>query len=123
MNHLKTPTFCTDYRVILIAFVTLLFYSGSILLAQETSSGKMKVYPSLGIAAGFFNPVVDVNDYITESFAGSGISTEFGTTDIFANFEIKGGVNFRLKRVDFSGELAFAIAPKWVIVHRPIDRN
>jgi hypothetical protein len=122
MKHLKNSAFCRQNKIIFIAVFILFLYTGSTLSAQETSSGNMKVYPSFGIAAGFFNPR-DVNDYIKASFAGSGISTEFGTTDIFANYEIKGGVTFRLKRVDFSGELAFAIAPKWVIVENGSNMN
>ncbi len=35
---------------------------------------------------------------------------------MFANYEIHGGVTFRLKNMDFSGELAFAISPKWIFV-------
>jgi hypothetical protein len=120
MKHLKNSVFSLFSQTILITSGILLFCTCNLLFAQETSSGKMKVYPSIGIAAGFFNPG-DVNDYITAS-AGN-ISTTFGTTDIFANYEIKGGVTFRLKRVDFSGEFAFAIAPKWIVVTNGNNMN
>jgi hypothetical protein len=115
MKHLKTSISAGCCRIMLIAAGILLYVNVNMLFSQETGSGKMRVYPSFSISAGFFNPG-DVNDYISGSFAGSGISTEFGTTDMFANYEIKGAVTFRLKRVDFSGELGYGIAPKWVIV-------
>jgi hypothetical protein len=92
------------------------------LLAQETSSGQMKVYPSFGIAAGFFHPS-DVNDYIAASLAVAGVTKQYGTTDMFVNYEIHGGVTFRWKRMDFSGEFALAYAPKWVLVENGDNMN
>lgn len=120
MKHLKNEVFSGYYRIIPIMSGILLFCTCNMLVAQETSSGKMRVYPSIGIAAGFFNPG-DVNDYIAAS-AGA-MSTEFGTTDMFVNYEIKGGVTFRLKHVDFSGDLAFGVAPKWIIVTNGSNMN
>jgi hypothetical protein len=120
MKHLKNKVFSGYCRIIPILSGILLFCTCNILVAQETSSGKMRVYPSIGIAAGFFNPG-DVNDYIAAS-AGN-ISTTFGTTDMFVNYEIKGGVTFRLKHVDFSGDLAYGIAPKWIIVTNGSNMN
>jgi len=82
----------------------------------------MKIYPSFGVAAGFFHPE-DVNDYIAASLAIEGVTKQYGTTDMFANYEIHGGVTFRLKSMDFSGELAFAFAPKWIIVENGDNIN
>jgi hypothetical protein len=42
---------------------------------------------------------------------------------MFVNYEIHGGVTFRLKQVDFSGELAFAISPKWILVENGSNMN
>jgi hypothetical protein len=115
MNPLKNPINCWSSKFLLFTSILILIHAYGQLNAQETGSGNLKIYPSFGIAAGFFNPG-DVNDYIAAEYASAGMSTEFGTTDIFASYEIKAGLNFRLKRIDFSGELAFAIAPKWIIV-------
>jgi hypothetical protein len=109
-------------RIILASFVILSFQISSRLLAQGTGSEKMQIYPSFGVAAGFFNPG-DVNDYIAASMAIAGVTKQYGTSDIFANYEIHGGVTFRLKRMDFSGELAFAFAPKWILVENGNNMN
>ncbi len=63
------------------------------------------------MAVGFFYPG-DVNDYIEASLANAGVTKQYGTTDMFLNYQIHGGVTFRLKRMDFSGELAFAVCSK-----------
>lgn len=122
MNQLKNSTFTNSCRIIFVTSVILLFYACNILLAQETSSGNMKIYPSFGFAAGFFYPG-DVNDYIAASLALAGVTKQYGTTDMFMNYEIHGGVTFRLKRMDFSGELAYAFAPKWIIVENGNNMN
>ncbi len=122
MRHLKNSVFCNCYRSMLITSIIILFPVGNMLLAQETSEGNMKIYPSFGVAAGFFYPG-DVNDYIAASMAIAGVEKQYGTTDMFMNYEIHGGVTFRLKRMDFSGELAFAFAPKWILVENGENMN
>jgi hypothetical protein len=122
MNHTKNSAFANSCRIIFVTSAILLFHAGSILLAQETTSGNMKIYPSFGIAAGFFYPG-DVNDYIAASLDIAGVTKQYGTTDMFMNYEIHGGVTFRLKKMDFSGELAFAIAPKWILVENGNNMN
>jgi hypothetical protein len=115
MKNLKNSAFRNYCRIISITLLILLFYASNLLNAQETSSGNMKIYPSFGVAAGFFYPE-NVNDYIAASLVVAGVTKQYGTTDMFVNYEIHGGVTFRLKKVDFSGELAFAFAPKWIFV-------
>jgi hypothetical protein len=122
MNPLKNSAFANSCRTLFVTAVILLFYACNFLFAQETSSGNMKIYPSFGIAAGFFYPG-DVNDYIAASLAVAGVTKQYGTTDMFMNYEIHGGVTFRLKRMDFSGELAFAFAPKWILVENGDNMN
>ena len=100
----------------------MLYCGCNVLMAQESNSGSMKIYPSFGIAAGFFYPG-DVNDYIAASLAVAGVTKQYGTTDMFMNYEIHGGVTFRLKKVDFSGEFAFAFAPKWILVENGDNMN
>ena len=115
MKHLTESDLYDYCRNILIPSVFLLFLISNKLAAQETSPEKLMVYPSFGVAAGFFSPG-DVNDAIEASLARAGVTKQYGTTDIFMNYEIHGGVTFRLKKMDFSGELAFAFAPKWILV-------
>ena len=122
MKPFKNPVFCSCSGIILITSVILLFHAGSILPAQETASGNMKIYPSFGVAAGFFYPS-DVNDYIAASLAIAGVTKQYGTTDMFMNYEIHGGVTFRLKSMDFSGELAFAFSPKCIFVENGDNMN
>ena len=122
MKHLKKSSFYEHFRIIPIVTVIVLFHASGMLFAQEANQGNMKIYPSFGVAAGFFNPG-DVNDYIEASLARAGVEKQYGTTAIFANYEIHGGVTFRLKKVDFSGELAFAFAPKWILVENGDNMN
>jgi hypothetical protein len=122
MKSLKKPVFCGDKKLTLILSFVLLLPVCNLLFAQEAGSGNLKIYPSFGFAAGFFHPG-DVNDYIAASMALAGVTKQYGTTDFFINYEIHGGVTFRLKKVDFSGELAFAFAPKWIIVENGNNMN
>lgn len=115
MNPLKNSAYCRSCNIILVITVILLFQACNMLRAQDAGSGKMIVYPSFGVAAGFFYPG-DVNKYISSSLAAAGVTKQYGTSDMFVNYEIHGGVTFRMKQVDFSGELAFAFAPKWIYV-------
>ncbi len=122
MKHLKNSFFRNFCRIFLISVAIMLYCGCNILIAQESNSGSMKIYPSFGIAAGFFYPG-DVNDYIAASLAVAGVTKQYGTTDMFMNYEIHGGVTFRLKKVDFSGEFAFAFAPKWILVENGDNMN
>jgi len=83
-------------------------------LTLKSQESPLKVYPTFGVSIGFFYPS-DVNDYI-ESTLGSFYSTEFGSEDMFMYLELYGGVAFRLKRMDVTGFLEYALAPKWVVV-------
>jgi hypothetical protein len=122
MNPLRNSAFAHFCRIVFITSVILLFYACYILPAQETGSGNMKIYPSFGVAAGFFYPN-DVNDFIAASLVVAGVTKQYGTTDMFMNYEIHGGVTFRMKRMDFSGELAFAFSPKWIFVENGNNMN
>jgi hypothetical protein len=121
MNPFKNPAICCS-PIILVAFILLIFQPSSAVHAQETNPQKMLIFPSFGVAVGFFYPG-DVNDYIAASLAYSGITKQYGTTDMFVNYQIHGGVTFRLKRMDFSGELAFAISPKWIFVENDYNKT
>lgn len=81
------------------------------LRSQESS---LTVYPTFGLSVGFFYPS-DVNDYI-ESSLGSSYTTEYGSEDIFMYLELQGGIAFRMNRIDISGFLEYAFAPKWIVV-------
>lgn len=84
-----------------------------VMLHSQESPATLRVYPSFGLAIGFFYPK-DVNQYIKDEITSS-YSTSTNT-DLYAYFEVKGGITFRLKHVDFNGMLEYDIAPKLGIV-------
>jgi hypothetical protein len=79
-------------------------------LAKSQSS--FAIYPSFSIGLGFFYPS-DVNDYITNEMMSS--YTETYNTDIYLNFELRGGLSFRMKKLEISGSFECAFAPKVVV--------
>jgi hypothetical protein len=93
--------------------ITLLFAISSSIQSQDSSEKSFLVYPTLGLGIGFFYPG-DVNDYIEEEI-NAGMSSSYNT-EIYAYLEVKGGITFRLKNVDFSALLEFDISPKFVTV-------
>jgi hypothetical protein len=95
---------------VIMVIVTML--TTDITHAQEASSKKLAVYPSLGLALGVFYPQ-DVNNYIKNDISGY---SDTYNTDLYAYFEFKAGLTFRLKRVDFNVSLEEDIAPKIGIV-------
>lgn len=94
----------------LLAVNILVFLPG--LRAQDSEKSFM-VYPSLGLGIGFFYPD-DVNTYI-EDYLVAGYSETFNT-EMYMYLEVKGGVTFRLKNIDFSVMAEYDIAPKFVSV-------
>jgi hypothetical protein len=96
-----------------LALITALILPGLSLKSQESSSKALAVYPTIGFGIGFFYPK-DVNKFIEDEITSSYTSTV--NTELYMYYEIKGGVTFRLKNVDFSGLLEYDIAPKFVIV-------
>jgi hypothetical protein len=82
----------------------------STLRSQESI---VKFYPSFGISAGFFDPG-DVNKFIKNDI--SSFITSVGTTDIFAYYELHGGLTLRIKWLDINGFGEYATAPKWIVI-------
>jgi hypothetical protein len=83
------------------------------LKSQDSTAKSLTVYPTFGLGIGFFYPE-DVNQYIEDEIvAGYGSSYN---TNMYMYLEVKGGVTFRLKQVDFSALLEYDIAPKFVMV-------
>jgi hypothetical protein len=80
--------------------------------AQESSPKNQMVYPTIGVGIGFFYPE-DVNNYIKDVVT-AGYSTV--NTELYMYLEVKGGLTFRLKNVDFTAALEYDIAPKFVVV-------
>jgi len=100
-------------KLLNLSLIAVLLLPGLTLKSQESSAKSMAVYPTLGFGIGFFYPK-DVNDYIQDE-----IISDYGSsynTDLYMYLEIKGGVTFRLKSVDFSALLEYDIAPKFVVV-------
>jgi hypothetical protein len=114
---MKTNNFINAFSFIkklsILALILVLILPGLTLKSQETSAKSFAVYPTLGFGIGFFYPK-DVNDYIKEEIVASYSSAV--NTDLYMYLEIKGGVTFRLKSVDFSMLLEYDIAPKFVVV-------
>jgi len=99
---------------LVLAFACLFAFS-TVARSQESasSSGKSSaIYPTFGFGIGFFYPG-DVNDYIEEELVAGTIATN---TELYMYLEVKGGLTFRLKQVDFSALLEYDIAPKFVVV-------
>jgi hypothetical protein len=80
--------------------------------AQESSPKNQMIYPTIGVGIGFFYPE-DVNNYIKD-FITAGYTTV--NTELYMYLEVKGGLTFRLKNVDFTAALEYDIAPKYVVV-------
>ncbi len=93
-------------RILFISF-TLLLVGAFSLTAQESGSKTSALYPSFGIGIGFFYPS-DVNDYIDADLSSYVTVNE----DMYMYLEVKGGLTYRLKNVDFSGMLEFDVGPK-----------
>jgi hypothetical protein len=93
-------------RVLFIA-LALLFVSAFITKAQESTSKTSALYPSFGIGIGFFYPS-DVNDFIDYDLSSYITVNE----DMYMYLEVKGGLTYRLKKLDFSGMLEFDVGPK-----------
>ncbi len=94
-------------RILLFSFALLLVGALSA-TAQESGSKTSALYPSFGIGIGFFYPS-DVNDYIDADLSGYNTVNE----DLYMYLEVKGGLTYRLKKVDFSGMLEFDVGPKF----------
>ncbi len=80
--------------------------------STSTASGGLSVYPTFGFGIGFFYPS-DVNDYIEQNIVASYTSVN---AEIYMYLEVKGGITFRLKNVDFNALLEYDMAPKYVAV-------
>jgi hypothetical protein len=81
--------------------------------AQDEVSKPLMVYPTITVGFGFFYPE-QVNEYIEEKINWA-YSTSVNT-ELYMYYEIKGGLAFRLKKIDFSAALEYDIAPKFVVV-------
>jgi hypothetical protein len=93
-------------------FVFVLFAFTFQLRAQDSEKSFM-VYPTFGVGIGFFYPK-DVNTYIEDYMFPEAL--ESYNTEIYMYLEVKGGVTFRLKNVDFGVIMEYDIAPKFVVV-------
>jgi hypothetical protein len=82
--------------------------------SQDSTRMSHALYPTFGIGFGFFYPS-DVNDYIQEDINSHGYIGEYNT-DLYMYFELRAGLTYRTKSVDFSGILEYDAAPKWIVV-------
>jgi hypothetical protein len=110
-EHINAASFLK--KISKLTLIAVILLQGLTLKSQESPSKSLLVYPSFGFGIGFFYPK-DVNDYIKEEIISGYGSTV--NTDLYMYLEIKGGITFRLKNVDFNAMLEYDIAPKYVVV-------
>jgi hypothetical protein len=110
-KHVNAVSFL--WKLSRLTLITAILLQCLTLKSQETPSKSLSVYPTFGFGIGFFYPK-DVNDYIKEEIVSGYSSTV--NTDLYMYLEIKGGITFRLKNVDFNALLEYDIAPKVVMV-------
>jgi hypothetical protein len=104
-----------SFRKLLKAFLMILLMLSAIgVWSQDSNSMSRALYPSFGVGFGFFYPS-DVNAYIQDEMNSLGYIEEYNT-DLYMYFEIRGGLTYRIKSIDFSGIIEYDIAPKWIMV-------
>lgn len=103
------------------SLVLFLVMPGLTVHSQESSGLSKALYPSFGFGIGFFYPG-DVNEFIQEEMNSLGYIEEFNT-EMYMYFEIRGGLTYRIKNLDFSGLLEYDLAPKWIMVSGGDDLN
>jgi hypothetical protein len=94
--------------------IILLMLSAIGVRSQDSTRMSSALYPTFGIGFGFFYPS-DVNTYIQDEMNTLGYMEEYNT-DLYMYFEIRGGLTYRIKSVDFSTIIEYDIAPKWIMV-------
>jgi hypothetical protein len=101
-------------RLLKALLFVLLVLSAIMVRSQDTTRMSSALFPTFGIGFGFFYPS-DVNDYIQNEMNTLGYIEGYNT-DLYMYFEIRGGLTYRIKSVDFSGIIEYDAAPKWVVV-------
>ncbi len=81
--------------------------------AQNSDAAKFAVYPGFGLSFGFFDPK-DVNKYIENSLPTSDF--QFGFSDMIMYFECHASLTFKIKWIDVTGLVEYAMAPKYITV-------
>ncbi len=102
---------------VLLCLISFPAYSQESGSTKPASSEGNLVYPTFGIGIGFFYPQ-EVNDYIQEDLLASYYTVN---ADIYMYLEIKGGITYRLKNIDFNALLEYDMAPKFVTVTNGSD--
>ena len=106
-----------SYRLLIIlsAFGMLALQpSGNLLQAQWDIDKSSGLYPGFGIGLGVFYPE-DVNNYI-EADIPSNIITSYGTTDLYMYEELHAFLTYKIKWIDITGIMEYALGPKWIVI-------
>lgn len=91
-----------------------IFLASRVLTLQaQDATPPFMVYPSITVGIGFFYPG-HVNEYIEDEIIAG--YSDAVNTELYAFFEVRGGLTFRMKRFDFGAMLEYDIAPKFVMV-------
>ena len=96
----------------------IIIFNVSSLKSQESP---VRFYPTFGVSVGFFNPK-NVNDFIKNDLSNNNVVTTT-SSDMFAYYEVHGGLTFKIKFVDISGFAEYATSPKWIIVTNGSSRT
>jgi hypothetical protein len=94
-----------------IFFVLSLFIAS--LNAQSANTTNFAVYPGFGIGFGFFYPK-DVNNYIENDLPT--LDYQIGFSEIIMYFEGHASLTFKIKWIDITTLIEYAIAPKYISV-------
>ncbi len=96
-----------------LSIIFILFSYVASLNAQSSNTANFAVYPGFGIGLGFFYPK-DVNEYIENELPTS--DYQIGFTDIIMYFEGHVSLTFKIKWIDITSLIEYAIAPKYITV-------
>jgi hypothetical protein len=82
--------------------------------AQQDNSKTFGVYPGFGFGIGYFNPK-QVNVYIADNLPDN-IYMQYGSTDIFLYEELHVFVTCRIKWMDITSLVDYALGPKFIVI-------
>jgi len=105
------PAICKKVFFLVLIFVSFTFFPS--INAQNSNTKNFAVYPGFGLGFGFFYPK-DVNEYIENDLPT--MDYEIGFSDIIMYFEGHASLTFKIKWIDITSLVEYAIAPKYIAV-------
>lgn len=108
INHHAIPK-----KEYFLTLILVLFCYVASLNAQSSNTANFAVYPGFGIGFGFFYPK-DVNEYIENDLPA--MDYQIGFSDMIMYFEGHVSLTFKIKWIDITSIVEYAIAPKYITV-------